>query len=315
MQILSATDGVITLSGNLLPLEPATRLTTGSHVSNNYETVSVYTIHSLTIQVWFIELTAHNNDTITISNEDTKAIVLQVVLKNTLTVSGSALHERHFSIAHYPDNRFNFQTETGKTYTLALIYIPLELLQQLNASYPPLTAFINAVTQGKKAKVTERNRVASSLLLLSLIECKYCKTLNELEANARCLLTVALNVTYNPASKSKHITVKQLEQLYKLTSFINNNYQKQYSTLEYIKKAKASKHVVKNHFTSFYNVVITDYIDEIRIIAAIRLLLTTKNKIETVAFEVGYTYKTFDRMFKKFMGVSPYEYRKKKQTN
>jgi len=318
MKLLSDKDGVITLS-ELLPLDTTTPLIAGNHVSTTYQTLSLFKIIAPTIQLWYIELTAHNHDTITVSNENIKGIVLQVALKNTFKTDTGILYERQFNVVYYPDSRFSFQVEKTKTYKLALLYIPLQLFQQAKEHFSQLHNFINAVVHEKKTKLHDRNLIASTLLLLHLIEIRYCPTVNQLEQFTWRIVTTAFDLGGDPPPKPKRITAKQLEQLYRLTSYINNNYQRQYSVSEFIQAAECSEHTVKKFFTSFYGIVPNDYIHEQRVLTAIRLLLTTKIKITYIAYEIGYidnkglpNTNTFKRVFEKFIGVLPSHYRKQK---
>ncbi|WP_408070891.1 helix-turn-helix domain-containing protein [Butyrivibrio sp. JL13D10] len=64
-------------------------------------------------------------------------------------------------------------------------------------------------------------------------------------------------------------------------------------------------------FSQKYNETITAFITRCRMDSAKHLMLNEDNKLEVISFEVGYDdYNYFSRVFRRFEGVSPTEYRK-----
>jgi two-component system response regulator YesN len=63
-------------------------------------------------------------------------------------------------------------------------------------------------------------------------------------------------------------------------------------------------------FKQIHNTTVTDYIIKKRMELAKQLLLTTKDKIQDIAEQTGYTSAhSFSRVFRGYAGVSPMEYR------
>ncbi|OXM17394.1 helix-turn-helix domain-containing protein [Paenibacillus herberti] len=74
-----------------------------------------------------------------------------------------------------------------------------------------------------------------------------------------------------------------------------------------------------SHFSALFKEVMNekfiDYLTRIRIEAATRLLVTTNASIQDIGLQVGYVHSfSFIRVFKKWTGTTPGEYRKKKES-
>ncbi len=96
-----------------------------------------------------------------------------------------------------------------------------------------------------------------------------------------------------------------------ITTYIEENYDKDI----YLEKISAeiglSAKYVSRMFKETTGTSITDYIGDIRIAKAKKLLTDTDLKISEIASQVGIQSRTtFLRMFKKFEGISPMDYRK-----
>jgi len=66
------------------------------------------------------------------------------------------------------------------------------------------------------------------------------------------------------------------------------------------------------YFKKHFNKTLTEFLNEVRIGHSCKLLLETDNNITQICYESGYNQLThFNRQFKKIIGYSPKEYRKK----
>ena len=67
---------------------------------------------------------------------------------------------------------------------------------------------------------------------------------------------------------------------------------------------------LSKEFKRIKNINFIDYLTDIRIAEAKRLLLETDDKINVIADNIGYNPSYFNRLFKKITGVTPGQFRK-----
>ena len=107
------------------------------------------------------------------------------------------------------------------------------------------------------------------------------------------------------------LSIKQgYKTIFNITAFINNNYYEDI-TLDTI---TTSFFINKYYFSHLFKEVtgfnFIEYLNNIRIKEAKKLLITTNLSIDEIAFKVGYNSNThFGRVFKKMNGISPLSFR------
>lgn len=95
------------------------------------------------------------------------------------------------------------------------------------------------------------------------------------------------------------------------TDYIENNLSEDLNIERLCRVFEKSKNAVYENFHKFYNCTVNEYITKRRIETAKSLLINTKNNIEQISETVGfYNYTYFSKIFKKYTGVSPRNYRK-----
>jgi AraC-type DNA-binding domain-containing proteins len=100
--------------------------------------------------------------------------------------------------------------------------------------------------------------------------------------------------------------------IHKTIEYLNENYSSKLSLDEICQHAYLSKSYYSSLFKKITGISVFDYIQKIRIEKACQLLSETSNKITAIAFSVGYSnYRFFNKTFKKVMGITALEYRKK----
>lgn len=99
----------------------------------------------------------------------------------------------------------------------------------------------------------------------------------------------------------------------KTLNYCDNNYMQKISLDTLAKKVGASKYYISRIFSSKIKMSFNDYINTLRVNASKRLLKHTKDSIEMISEEVGFsTVRSYNREFKRLFGISPSEYRKNK---
>ena len=98
----------------------------------------------------------------------------------------------------------------------------------------------------------------------------------------------------------------------KIRHYIDTNYEKDISLTTLSKHFFISKYQISRLFKKQFEINYSDYILKVRMEAAEMMLLNSKEKIDDIARRVGFEETSyFSRVFSKYFGMSPGEYRKK----
>ncbi|RTE54086.1 AraC family transcriptional regulator [Arenibacter aquaticus] len=106
---------------------------------------------------------------------------------------------------------------------------------------------------------------------------------------------------------------KDCNRISAICQFVAQNYSKEIK-LEYIAKeiGKLTVSAFCNYFKSKMNRTFTEFVNEIRIEEAKKMIIESNNDISEIAYSCGYQSKSnFYKQFLKFNGISPLHYRKK----
>jgi len=96
--------------------------------------------------------------------------------------------------------------------------------------------------------------------------------------------------------------------------FINKNYAQDISLEDVAKHTYMNPGYLSKLLKNYTNETYIDYLTKIRINKAKELLASTNCKVSAIGISVGYNYSQhFHKIFKKVVGITPIEYRKKAQ--
>lgn len=96
-----------------------------------------------------------------------------------------------------------------------------------------------------------------------------------------------------------------------IKDYIFENYQSDVTLQDIAEKFYLSREHISRKFKQEYNETITDYLMKIRIEKAKELLAKPQLKVYEIAYNVGYqNEKYFSKVFKKYTGLTPNEFRK-----
>ncbi|MCS3530411.1 helix-turn-helix transcriptional regulator [Chryseobacterium sp. JUb7] len=91
-----------------------------------------------------------------------------------------------------------------------------------------------------------------------------------------------------------------------IKKFIDENYHKNIKAEEIGKLIGINQNKIRKEFKAHYHITVTDYIFELRMLKAKKLIIDKNMMIKEIAIECGYEYvQNFTRAFKKKFGVSP----------
>ncbi len=103
----------------------------------------------------------------------------------------------------------------------------------------------------------------------------------------------------------------QKVRLQKLINFLQSNYNQEIRLDDVAKKANMNKSAFCRYFQQHFRKTFTEYLNELRIGYACKLLVNNKLSVSEIGFQVGYNnISYFIRQFRKQHNVSPLEYRK-----
>ena len=104
---------------------------------------------------------------------------------------------------------------------------------------------------------------------------------------------------------------EEQEQIQAIYNYTFNNYKRKITLAEISEVARVSIHTFCKFFKSRSRKNYTDFVNEIRVGQACKLLIENKLRINEVCFESGFNnFTSFHKCFKKTMGKSPLQYQK-----
>ena len=144
-------------------------------------------------------------------------------------------------------------------------------------------------------EITETNGVDRILKLISILDI----------LSKKQIKLIAPNTFHNVVSKKSEVRIN------KVCLFIQNNFQNKI----YLKEVADLIYLTESNFCKFFKKATgktySDYVNEIRINEASRLLIQTDKTISQISFECGFeTLSYFNRVFLSKKGITPSVYRK-----
>ncbi len=118
-----------------------------------------------------------------------------------------------------------------------------------------------------------------------------------------------VEIQYTPVQ----ITSQSDQDLQKVINFISNNYQDSELSLKKIQLATGlSENKISSLIKDSFNLSFKQYLNNLRLTEAKRLLMDLTLPVSDIAYKVGYgNISHFNRVFKESIGISPNDYRKK----
>lgn len=121
----------------------------------------------------------------------------------------------------------------------------------------------------------------------------------------------------NYIHRSKLTTAKTMaKKVIELKSFLDNNFDQDIRISEIADKMYVSQHYLSRSFTKQFGKSMTEYLIEKRLEKVRIDLLETEKSITDIAFAAGFNnINSFNRLFKKYQGLTPSEYRSEVKAN
>ena len=91
-----------------------------------------------------------------------------------------------------------------------------------------------------------------------------------------------------------------------IKKFVDENYHRHLKVEEIGKRIGINQNTIRKEFKAQYCMTVSDYIAELRMLKAKKLIIDKEILIKEIAIECGYEYvQNFTRAFKKKFGISP----------
>lgn len=91
-----------------------------------------------------------------------------------------------------------------------------------------------------------------------------------------------------------------------IKKFVDENFHKNIKVEEIGKLIGINQNTIRKEFKTQYNITITDYISELRMLKARKMIINKEVMIKEISIECGYEYvQNFTRAFKRKFGLSP----------
>jgi transcriptional regulator GlxA family with amidase domain len=102
------------------------------------------------------------------------------------------------------------------------------------------------------------------------------------------------------------------EEIKKAQKYIEKNFREKFTVDEISEKCALSRRSLERRFKKATNNTVSEYIQRVKVEAAKKSFETSRKNITEVMFDVGYNdSKSFRGTFKKFTGMTPFDYRNK----
>ncbi len=123
------------------------------------------------------------------------------------------------------------------------------------------------------------------------------------------------NMRYENIYRPQNIEGSQ-HKIYEIAAYIHNNYMHELSLTSLAEQFYMSTYYLSHQFKEVTGFTLINYIQMTRIRSAQQMLLFSDKKITDIAEDCGFTsFSQFNRMFNKFCGMSPREYKNKAPEN
>ncbi|MCP4596256.1 GlxA family transcriptional regulator [Neptuniibacter sp.] len=183
------------------------------------------------------------------------------------------------------------------------------LAPQFEAAFPKVNLDTDLIIADNDSVITSGGVSADQDLTMALIE-NFCGQEVSLQT-ARCTL---VDLSHRKQSTFKTFIANKVhgdQEILKCQSFIEENLNREVSTEEVCKKVALTPRTLNRRFKQATGKTLVTYIQLLRIEQAKQLLATGNASFDHIANSVGYeNVSYFRRLFKKYVGLAPKEYRR-----
>lgn len=215
-----------------------------------------------------------------------------------------AIKEFFYPLGKYEGIKLIFDIDTLKqTSEFFINSFDMDILETLEQYTTTNLTFVASANEKLKQLINELQETTTN------------NNLFEMRLNILRLLYLISNPKIILANKKQvYLSPSQVQLANAVEEIITKDLQKKITIASLSQKFGVSETTLKTYFKGLYGTNISTYLQEIRMNEAARQLSQTKNQISDIAGSVGYDNQSkFAAVFKKFLKISPSEYRRLKQ--
>jgi YesN/AraC family two-component response regulator len=211
------------------------------------------------------------------------------------------INEGEMSIA-FPNQSHYYLHDKEKQLSVYLLIFKIQTLSEIEETLK------NGIPDSSKLTVSDRKYVES--ILSEMYKHKKTDDYSLLKQSGLLKLLSAYIVENSVLIDHKKADPIIIENI---VNFCNNNFTSDIHLSDLAKNLHVNKYYISHIFSDKLKISFTEYINSLRIDAAKKLLQNSDKTVNEIAYSVGYnTVRNFNRIFFKFTGKTPIEFKKSK---
>lgn len=269
--------------------------------------------------VWYNNYQIKRGDRLTII-QDEPVYKLRFILNNSFNyydpkVGSVPMHERGYNLFYAPfvEEKINFK---DRSYTNLEIYFSHNYLASLAVHFTHLADWLRKTERHVFTRLCKINQIATADMMRcvrDLLHSPYTGELRKMHYDTlvkELLIMVLYQTATHPLRKIIRFTTKEVETLYELKAFLLTNMDKPLKLEQVAKMYDATPRTLKRRFCTLFGIKLYNFLLDIRMEQAGKLLLETDTAIEHIAVLTGYqSFANFSTAFKKYYGHPPKYFR------
>lgn len=269
--------------------------------------------------VWYNNYQIKRGDRLTIIRDE-PVYKLRFILNNSFNyydpkVGSAPMHERGYNLLYAPfvQEKISFK---DKSYANLEIHFSRDYLASFAPHFSNLADWLRKTERHVSTRFCKINQVATVDMMhciRDLLNSPYPGGLRKMHYDAlvkELLIMVLYETSTHPLRKIIRFTTKEIETLYELKTFLLTNMDKPLKLEQLAKMYNVTPRTLKRRFFTLFGVKLYNFLLDIRMEQASKLLLETDTSIEHIATLTGYqSFANFSTAFKKHYGYPPKYFR------
>lgn len=269
--------------------------------------------------VWYNHYQIKRGDRLTIVGDE-PVYKLRFILNNSFNyydpkAGHTPMHERGYNLlyAPYVQEKISFK---DKSYANLEIHLSQAFLASWAVHFPHLAEWLRKTERPVSTRLCKVHQVATSDMMRcirELLNSPFTGSLRTMHYDAlikELVIMVLQETATHPLKKVIRFTTREVETLYELKGFLLANMDKPLKLEQLAGMYNVTPRTLKRRFYTLFGVKLYNFLLDVRMEQATRLLLETDTSIEQVATLTGYqSFANFSTAFKKYYGHPPKYFR------
>ena len=250
-------------------------------------------------------------------NMDKPALALHISLNNSFHYEASGLgkgvlHERGMNLNYVPVMKGRIKVLRQELYRHLSIYYKPEHFLPLQESFPGIAEFLSKVEAGEAVQFNQAYSIAGAQILLlieTILTCEYTGALRKIYLNnlAMDILVLAMvQISESHQRAAQPVSDEEIGPIYQVKDILVRDMDKPLSLHDLADRTGMSPYKLNNGFKAVFGMGVTEYLLELRMERAHKLLQEKDMPVSAVAKQSGYAHpNAFTLAFKKYFGYTP----------